>query len=167
MKTSTADRITSAGTHPEREGRVLLDTALLPTRKAIIAPTPPMKLMIPLAWERFGEGVISGIRATTGVRHSAMLSSRVLVQATNRRQNGCQRDQAKSQRADRRADQDEGHPPPDRGAQPVRPGTHRRLDEQRRDIVQGHEETDPGSGQPKLIGQENRAQRRCRCPRSR
>ena len=49
----------------------------------MIAPTPPMKLMTPLACERFSEGVMSGISATTGVRQSAMLSSRVLVQATN------------------------------------------------------------------------------------
>ncbi len=49
----------------------------------MIAPTPPMKLMMPLACERYCEGVISGIKATTGVRHRAMLSSKVLVQATN------------------------------------------------------------------------------------
>src|SRR3990172_3020084 len=44
---------------------------------------PPMKLIMPFACERFGEGVISGINATTGVRHKAALKSNVLVQATN------------------------------------------------------------------------------------
>ena len=40
-------------------------------------------MIIPLACERKGEGVISGISATTGVRQKAMLSSREVVQATN------------------------------------------------------------------------------------
>ncbi len=48
-----------------------------------MAPTPPMKLMIPFAWDRNWEGVRSGINATTGVRQSAILSNNVLVQATN------------------------------------------------------------------------------------
>ena len=55
---------------------------VLPTSEAMIVPSPPIRLMTPLACERKGEGVISGIRATTGVRQKAMLSSRVLVQAT-------------------------------------------------------------------------------------
>ena len=50
----------------------------------MIAPIPPIKLIMPLACDRNGEGVTSGINATTGVRHSAMLSSSELVQATNR-----------------------------------------------------------------------------------
>lgn len=50
----------------------------------MMEPIPPMKLMIPFACERNAEGVISGINATTGVRHNAALSSVVLVQATNR-----------------------------------------------------------------------------------
>ncbi len=49
-----------------------------------MAPMPPMKLMMPLACERLLDGVISGIRATTGVRHSAMLNNRVVVPATKR-----------------------------------------------------------------------------------
>lgn len=40
--------------------------------------------MMPLACERKGEGVTSGINATTGVRQSAMLSSKELVQATKK-----------------------------------------------------------------------------------
>ena len=55
----------------------------------MIEPTPPMKLMMPLAWERYFDGVMSGMSATTGVRHSAMLSSKVLVQATNSGRTDC------------------------------------------------------------------------------
>ena len=47
-------------------------------------PMPPMKLMTPLATERCLEGVTSGMRATTGVRQMAMLSMKVIVQATKR-----------------------------------------------------------------------------------
>src|SRR5512138_3173808 len=49
----------------------------------MMVPIPPMKLMMPFAWERFSEGVTSGMRATTGVRHNAALKSSVLVHATN------------------------------------------------------------------------------------
>jgi len=50
----------------------------------MIAPTPPIKLMTPLACDRKREGVMSGIKATTGVRHNAMLMRSVLVQRTKR-----------------------------------------------------------------------------------
>ena len=41
----------------------------------MIPPTPPMKLITPLALLRSGEGVRSGMRAITGVRRTAMPSS--------------------------------------------------------------------------------------------
>jgi len=47
-------------------------------------PSPPMKLMIPLACERNLEGVTSGISATTGVRQNAIARIVVTVQAMNR-----------------------------------------------------------------------------------
>jgi hypothetical protein len=34
----------------------------------MIAPTPPIKLMTPLAWLRYWLGVMSGMSAMTGVR---------------------------------------------------------------------------------------------------
>ncbi len=54
-----------------------------PVCSATIVPTPPMKLITPFACERNSEGVISGMSATTGVRHNAALNSSVLVHATN------------------------------------------------------------------------------------
>jgi len=40
--------------------------------------------MTPFAWDRKREGVISGIKATTGVLHKAMLINKELVQSTKR-----------------------------------------------------------------------------------
>jgi hypothetical protein len=45
---------------------------------------------------------------------------------------------------------------PNRRAQAVRPGTHRRLDEQRGDVIQRHKEADPDRRQVKAVGQEQR-----------
>jgi len=42
----------------------------------MIEPNPPIRLMMPLPTERCSEGVISGINATTGVRQTAIPSSR-------------------------------------------------------------------------------------------
>jgi len=39
--------------------------------------------MIPLAWERYSEGVTSGMSATTGVRQNAIAKIVVTVQAKN------------------------------------------------------------------------------------
>ena len=47
-----------------------------------MVPIPPIKLIMPLACERFSDGVMSGMRATTGVRQMAILRMSVLVQAT-------------------------------------------------------------------------------------
>ena len=121
----------------------------------MIAPTPPMKLMMPLACERNGEGVMSGMRATTGVRHSAMLNSSVEVPATN---NGrtLATGMMQRRRADGRADEDEWHAPPDGRAQLVGPRAHGRLDEQRGDVVQRHEEADERGREMELLGEEDR-----------
>ena len=48
------------------------------------SPSPPMKLMMPLAWERSLFGVTSGMSATTGVRQKAIARMVVTVQATNK-----------------------------------------------------------------------------------
>jgi len=47
----------------------------------MMEPMPPMKLITPLACERYFEGVTSGINATTGVRQIAIESMKVMVQA--------------------------------------------------------------------------------------
>jgi len=49
--------------------------------------------------------------------------------------------------------QNEGHTPPNFGAQPVRPGAYRGLDEQGSNVIQGHEKADEGWGQVKLVGE--------------
>ena len=63
-------------------------------------------------------------------------------------------DQAKGHCPDRGSDQDEGHAPSDLRPQAVGPGTHGRLDEQRCDVIQCHEETDPDRGKMKFVCQE-------------
>ena len=81
MKSRIAARITSPD--PSQKGKagfILYNT--LPPRKEMMAPIPPMKLMMPFAWERLEEGVMSGMSATTGVRQKAMLKISVVVQAT-------------------------------------------------------------------------------------
>ena len=122
----------------------------------MMAPTPPMKLMMPLACERYLRG--GDIRHQ---RHHRRAPQRHAEQqgagaGHKQRQHSSQGDQAKGHRADRRADQDEGHAPPDGRAQAVRPGAHRRLDEQRGDVIQGHEEADQRRRQPELVRQEER-----------
>jgi hypothetical protein len=54
------------------------------------------------------------------------------------------------------ADEDEGHAAANRRAQAVRPGAHRRLDQQRGDVIQRHKEADPDRRQVKAVGQEQR-----------
>ena len=49
----------------------------------MIAPTPPIKLMTPLAWLRSALGVISGMRAMTGVRNTAIARSMVMMETMN------------------------------------------------------------------------------------
>jgi len=44
----------------------------LPAKNASSEPTPPMKLMMPLAWLLRSDGVMSGMKAMTGERKSAM-----------------------------------------------------------------------------------------------
>ena len=84
-----------------------------------------MKLITPFAWERYLEGVTSGIRATTGVRQIAMLSIKVIVQVTKsgRRASldvhhwdGNHRGKEESQRGDRGAGEHEWQTPSDLGA---------------------------------------------------
>ena len=74
-------------------------------------------------------------------------------------QDAGQWNQPKGNCADRRADQDERQPSPDFCPQSVRPGPNRWLDEQCRDIIERHEETDPDGCQVKLVGQKNRHER--------
>src|SRR5450759_1445711 len=79
MKAATRTMI-----EPIQKGKALFILySLAPPKKDRIAPTPPIRLMIPLACERYRDGVRSGIKAMTGVRQKAMLRSKVLVQATN------------------------------------------------------------------------------------
>ena len=89
IKMNTRTRDDDERASPERVGGVHF-VQLGASQEAMIAPSPPIMLMIPLACERNFEGVMSGISATTGVRQMAMLSSRVLVQATKNRQDRCQ-----------------------------------------------------------------------------
>src|SRR3990172_7691513 len=84
MKTNTNSAATITNPDPIQNGNagfILYNAA--PPRNDTMAPTPPMKLTMPFACDRYAEGVMSGMRATTGVRQRAMLNSRVLVQATN------------------------------------------------------------------------------------
>src|SRR3990172_4435914 len=70
---------------PSQNGKFgLMSYNMPPVCRAMIVPMPPMKLIMPLACERNSDGVISGMSATTGVRHNAALRSKVLVQATNK-----------------------------------------------------------------------------------
>ncbi len=66
-----------------------------------------------------------------------------------------QRNQTESERGNRRANQNEGQAPAELGAQPVRPRADRRLNEKRRDIIQGHEEPDRGGIQSEFLFQED------------
>ncbi len=92
----------------------------------------------------------------TGVRQKAMLSSRVLVQATKSGSTLATGIRSEGQGRHRRADQDERHPPADGRTQPVRPGADRRLDQQGGDVIERHEEADPGRGETEFIRQEER-----------
>ena len=85
MNRYTTNAASNTNAEPIQNGKlglILYNTP--PVCSAMMEPTPPMKLMMPFACERNAEGVMSGINATTGVRHSAALSRVVLVHATNR-----------------------------------------------------------------------------------
>src|SRR6185436_7484614 len=85
MKRKTINAAKMTSPDPTQKGRPGLTLYIaLPARKAIIPPTPPIKLMMPFAWERFSDGVISGIKATTGVRQNAMARKKDEVQATKK-----------------------------------------------------------------------------------
>ncbi len=56
----------------EKGREALLSYRSLPPKYTRSDPRPPMKLMMPLAWLRYLEGVMSGIRAMTGERNRAM-----------------------------------------------------------------------------------------------
>ncbi len=43
-----------------------------PATKASTPPIPPMRLIIPFAWDRLGDGVISPMKDITGVRKRSM-----------------------------------------------------------------------------------------------
>ncbi len=84
MKRKTSRAAAMVRPEPIQNGKlILISYSVLPTREAMIVPTPPIRLMMPLACERNCDGVMSGMSATTGVRQKAMLSKSVLVQATN------------------------------------------------------------------------------------
>jgi hypothetical protein len=65
-------------------------------------------------------------------------------------------DQAEDQRADGGADQDERHAAADGRAQAVGPGTDGRLDEDRRNVVEGHEKANQDRRETELVGEEKR-----------
>ena len=93
--------------------------------------------------------------ATTGVRQKAMLKNQSGGASDKKRQNGSQWDQPKYGSPYGCTDQDERHAPPNAGAQPVGPGTHRWLDEQGSNVIQGHKETDECRFQAEFLCQEN------------
>src|SRR4030095_6009727 len=82
-KTINAAKITKP--EPTQKGRPgLILYMALPARKAIMPPTPPIKLMMPFACDLFSEGVISGISATTGVRQNDIARKKDVVEATKK-----------------------------------------------------------------------------------
>jgi len=82
-KMSTNAAATKTSKDPNQNGYAsFLATSIEPTEVPNTRPSPPIKLMIPLACDRSLEGVTSGINATTGVRQKAIARMVVMVQAT-------------------------------------------------------------------------------------
>lgn len=100
--------------------------------------------------------MISGIRATTGVRQKAMESKSVLVQATNSGRIEATGIKPKAIAPTGAPIKKKRHPPANWRAQAVGPGANRRLNEQGSDIIQGHEKANDSRRKVKLIGQKQR-----------
>src|SRR5699024_7909235 len=66
-----------------------------PTKKAMIDPAPPIKLIIPFASLRKGEGATSGINEITGLLHKAMTKLKPMTIVINAHSTCCKDTKAK------------------------------------------------------------------------
>ena len=170
MKSTTSRLAANITRPPTTKGSELRRSySGLPPKYTSSAPRPPMKLMIPLAWLRKRDGVMSGIRAITGERNRAMdrfMSTMTsIISAQDAAAALADRDEDEEDRGEDRAHQDVGPAPPQAGAGPVAQRAEEGKQHDGQDVVDGHDQPDERGAQAEAVLQEDRARRRCTATR--